>query len=129
MADLSQGNQWWFRWANVASRPLTPPLESAEIASGAVTQEKLAPGVGGDRFTFLTPSVEALYLTDISADIPYTTLDLSPWVPAQAKAVILQLGIFNQSFANGRAFFRVRTNADQCDALGVGVVPAPVHRW
>ncbi|MEW6026792.1 MAG: hypothetical protein AB1599_05835 [Planctomycetota bacterium] len=143
VADLSQGNQWWFKWANVATRPMTPPLATEEIgagavtssqlaadsvitekiANGAVTQEKLAPGVGGDRFTFLTPSVESLYLTNISADIPYTAFDLSPWIPAQAKAVILQLGIFNQSFANGRAFFRVRTNADQRDALGLGVIP------
>ncbi|MEW6025664.1 MAG: hypothetical protein AB1599_00005, partial [Planctomycetota bacterium] len=68
-------------------------------------------------------SADVLYLTDISADIPYTSFDLSAWIPAQAKAVILQLGIFNQSFANGRAFFRVRTNTDQRDALGVGVVP------
>ncbi|MEW6026462.1 MAG: hypothetical protein AB1599_04115, partial [Planctomycetota bacterium] len=125
VADLSQGNQWWFKWANVATRPMTPPLAAEEIAAGAVTQEKLAPGVGGDRFVFGTlltgfTSAEVLYLTNISADIPYTAFDLSPWIPAQAKAVILQLGIFNQSFANGRAFFRVRTNADQRDALGLG---------
>ncbi|MEW6026716.1 MAG: hypothetical protein AB1599_05435 [Planctomycetota bacterium] len=178
VADLSQGNQWWFKWANVATRPMTPPLASEEIANGAVgssqlavnsvttekiqngavttpkiassavtssqlsvdsvstekiqngavTQEKLAPGVGGDRFVFGTlltglGSADVLYLTNISADIPYTVFDLSPWIPAQAKAVILQLGIFNQSFANGRAFFRVRTNTDQRDALGVGLVP------
>jgi len=35
--------------------------------------------------------------------------------------VILQLGVFNQAFSNGRAFFRLRTNADQRDALGVSV--------
>ena len=65
-------------------------------------------------------SADVLYLTDISADIPYTAFDLSAWVPANAKAVLLQLGIFNQAFTSGRAFFRVRTNVDQRDALGVG---------
>ncbi|MEW6026815.1 MAG: hypothetical protein AB1599_05950 [Planctomycetota bacterium] len=155
VADLSQGNQWWFRWASVATRPLTPAIASEEIAAGAVTQEKLganavgssqlavdsvstekiqngavtqeklASGVGGDRFVFGTlltgfTSADVLYLTNISADIPYTPFDLSPWVPAQAKAVILQLGMFNQAFISGRAFFRVRTNTDQRDALGLG---------
>ncbi|MEW6027115.1 MAG: hypothetical protein AB1599_07470 [Planctomycetota bacterium] len=99
-------------------------VTTPKIANGAVTAEKLAPGVGGgDTLTFLPTSVEALYLTDITADIPYTALDLSAYVPAQAKAVILQLGIFNQAFTSGRAFFRVRTNTDQRDALGLGLIP------
>ena len=114
------------------ARPITPPLTSAELGTGsvesekiqdgAVTQEKLAPGVGGSRIEFVIPSVEVLYLTDVTADIPYTTLDLSAWVPAGAKGVIVQLGVFNQAYATGRAFFRVRTNADQRDALGVGMM-------
>ncbi|MEW6026416.1 MAG: hypothetical protein AB1599_03860 [Planctomycetota bacterium] len=62
--------------------------------------------IGGDRFVFGTlltglTSADVLYLTNISADIPYTVFDLSPWIPAQAKAVILQLGIFNQAFTSG----------------------------
>jgi len=101
---------------------------SEKISNGAVTQEKLAPGVGGDRFVWGAEgqtgnpraSADVLYLTDISADIPYTVFDLSAWVPANAKGVILQLGMFNQAFTSGRAFFRVRTNADQRDALGLG---------
>ena len=64
-----------------------------------------------------------LYLTDVAADIPYTAFDLSPWIPATAKGVLLQLGVFNQAFTSGRAFFRVRTNVDQRDALGVGLIP------
>ena len=117
---------------SVPTRPLTPPVTTDEIGDGQVTQAKLAPGVGGgDRFVWGTEgqsgnprsSADVLYLTNISADIPYTAFDLSAWVPANAKGVILQLGIFNQSFTQGRAFFRVRTNADQRDALGVGLVP------
>ncbi|MEW6025719.1 MAG: hypothetical protein AB1599_00285 [Planctomycetota bacterium] len=104
-------------------------VSTEKIQNGAVTQEKLAAGIGGgDRFTFGTlltglGSADVLYLTGISADIPYTAFDLSPWIPAQAKAVILQLGMFNQAFATGRAFFRVRTNTDQRDALGLGLIP------
>ena len=183
VADLSQGNQWWFRWVTpgAAARPLTPPLTSAELGTGSVesdkiaagavassqlavdsvsseklqanavtsakieanavvteklqdgcvTQEKLAPGVGGDRFVWGAEgqsgnpraSADVMYLTDISSPISYTPLDLSPWVPAGAKGVLLQIGIFNQAFTSGRAFFRVRTNIDQRDAIGVGLVP------
>ena len=79
--------------------------------------------VSGDRFVFLPISADVLYLTDVGADIPYTVLDLSAWIPATAKAVILQIGVFNQAFTSGRAFFRVRTNVDQRDALGVGLIP------
>jgi len=155
VADLSQGNQWWFRWADAATRPLTPPVATAEIGDGQVTpdklsftpvarpltppvttdeigdeqvtQAKLAPGVGGDRFVFGTldtgfSSADVMYLTDITADIPYTAFDLSPWVPANAKGVLLQIGIFNQAYSTGRAFFRVRTNEEQRDALGLGMM-------
>ncbi|MEW6027012.1 MAG: hypothetical protein AB1599_06950 [Planctomycetota bacterium] len=107
----------------------TNAVSTEKIANQAVTAEKLAPGVGGgDRFTFGTlltglGSADVLYLTNVSADIPYTTFDLSAWVPEGAKAVLMQLGLFNQSFATGRAFFRVRTNVDQRDAIGVGLVP------
>ena len=73
--------------------------------------------------TSVLSSADVLYLTDVAADIPYTAFDLSPWIPATAKGVILQLGIFNQAFTSGRAFFRVRTNTDQRDALGVGIAP------
>ncbi|MEW6025840.1 MAG: hypothetical protein AB1599_00895 [Planctomycetota bacterium] len=146
--DETGPNYWWFKWASVATRPLLPPVASEEIApgavtssqlsvdsvitekiaNGAVTQEKLAPGVGGDRFVFGTlltgfTSADALYLVNITADIPYTPFDLSPWVPEGAKAVLVQLGMFNQAFATGRAFFRVRTNVDQRDAVGLGLVP------
>jgi len=68
-------------------------------------------------------SVDVFYLTDIGADIPYTVLDLSALVPANAKGVLIQIGIFNQAYASGRAFFRVRTNETQRDALGVGIAP------
>ncbi|HLD36287.1 MAG TPA: hypothetical protein VJC37_06160 [Planctomycetota bacterium] len=116
---------------SVPSRPLTPPIATAEIGDGQVTQAKLAPDVQtGDRFVWGAEgqtgnprsSADVLYLTDISSDIPYTVFDLSPWVPANAKGVILQLGIFNQAFAQGRAFFRVRTNETQRDALGLGMM-------
>jgi hypothetical protein len=103
---------------------------TSEIANGAVTAAKLDPAIvlGGDRFVWGAEgqtgnpraSADVLYLTDISADIPYTVFDLSAWIPANAKGVILQLGMFNQAFTSGRAFFRVRTNADQRDALGLG---------
>jgi hypothetical protein len=106
-------------------------IGTGEIQNGAVTATKLDPAIvlGGDRFVFgtlATPgfqSADVLTLTDIAADIPYTVLDLSAWIPATAKGVILQLGMFNQAFTSGRAFFRVRTNVDQRDALGVGLVP------
>jgi len=101
-----------------------------KILNGAVTAAKLDPAIslGGDRFVWGAEgqsgnpraSADVLYLTNISADIPYTVFDLSAWVPANAKGVILQLGIFNQAFTSGRAFFRVRTNSDQRDALGLG---------
>ncbi|MEW6026843.1 MAG: hypothetical protein AB1599_06090 [Planctomycetota bacterium] len=126
--DETGPNYWWFKWASVATRPLVPPVTSDEIQDASVTQAKLAPGVGGDRFVFGTlltgfSSADVLYLTNVSADIPYTPFDLSPWVPEGAKAVLVQLGMFNQAFATGRAFFRVRTNSEQRDALGVGLVP------
>ena len=70
--------------------------------------------------TSVLSSADVLYLTDISADIPYTALDLSAFIPVNAKGVILQLGMANQAYTSGRAFFRVRTNGDQRDALGVG---------
>ena len=37
--------------------------------------------------------------------------------------MMMQIGIFNQTFTPDWAFFRVRTNSDQRDALGLGVVP------
>ena len=106
-------------------------VSTDKIQDASVTQAKLDPAIvlGGDRFVFGTlgtpgmQSADVFYLTDIAADIPYTVLDLSPWIPANAKGVILQLGMFNQAFTSGRAFFRVRTNVDQRDALGVGIVP------
>jgi len=110
-------------------RPIDPPVTTDEIGDGQVTQAKLDPALSlGDRFVWGAEgqtgnpraSADVLYLTDVSADIPYTVFDLSAWVPANAKGVILQLGIFNQAFTSGRAFFRVRTNADQRDALGLG---------
>jgi len=105
-------------------------INREKIINGEITQEKLAPGVGGDRFVWGAEgqtgnprsSADVLYLTDISADIPYTVFDLSPWIPANAKGVILQLGIFNQAYSSGRAFFRVRTNETQRDALGLGMM-------
>ena len=114
---------------SVPSRPLVPPIATAEIGDGQVTQAKLDPALSlGDRFVWGAEgqagnprsSADVLYLTDISADIPYTVFDLSAWIPANAKGVILQLGMFNQAFTSGRAFFRVRTNSDQRDALGLG---------
>ena len=108
-------------------------IGTTEIANWAVTAAKLDPAIvlGGDRFVLGAEgqsgiprsSADVLYLTDISADIPYTTFDLSPWIPANAKGVLLQIGIFNQAFTSGRAFFRVRTNSDQRDSMGVGMIP------
>jgi len=149
--DETGPNYWWFRWADAATRPLTSPLTSAElgvgsvesekiannavttekIQNGCVTQEKLAPGVGGgDRFVFGTlltgfQSADALYLTGQNVPVPFTTFDMSNWVPAGAKAVIVQLGVFTESSTppTCRAEIRVRTNVDQRDALGV---PAPL---
>ncbi|OGB76014.1 MAG: hypothetical protein A2496_22000 [Burkholderiales bacterium RIFOXYC12_FULL_60_6] len=114
-----------------ASEIIAGAVGTSEIANGAVTAAKLDPAIvlGGDRFVFGTlgtpgmQSADVFYLTDISADIPYTVIDLSAWVPATAKAVLLQLGVFNQAFTSGRAFFRVRTNVDQRDSMGVGMIP------
>ena len=39
--DESEGNQWWFRWADAATRPLTPQVATEEIADGAVTYPKI----------------------------------------------------------------------------------------
>jgi len=49
VADLSQGNQWWFRWADpsAVARPLTPPLTSAELGTGSVESDKIAAGAVG----------------------------------------------------------------------------------
>ncbi|MEW6026890.1 MAG: hypothetical protein AB1599_06325 [Planctomycetota bacterium] len=179
--DETGPNYWWFKWANVASRPLTPPVAAAEIApdavttekialgavigdrlsvdsvstekiqngavttpkiassavtssqlsvdsvitekiaNGAVTQEKLAPGVGGgERHEFLNPSVEGFYLASQSFPIDWTVADLSPWIPANARAAIVQVGIFTQAISSGaRAEMRVRTNDAQREALCV----------
>jgi hypothetical protein len=150
VADLSQGNQWWFRWADAATRPLTPPITEAEIGQyavtymkiapnsvndekisnsaittdkiqdGAVTAEKLAPGAGGDRFVFLPMSVEGFYLAGQSDSIDWTVADLSPWIPAGAKAAIVQLGMFTESTTTGaRADMRLRANEEQRESLGI----------
>ena len=44
VADLSQGNQWWFKWVTpgAAARPLTPPITTDEIGDGQVTPSKLS---------------------------------------------------------------------------------------
>ena len=40
--DESGPNYWWFRWADPATRPLTPPLASAELGAGSVESDKIA---------------------------------------------------------------------------------------
>ncbi|MEK7309214.1 MAG: hypothetical protein AAB038_00155 [Planctomycetota bacterium] len=43
--DETGPNYWWFRWANAATRPLTPPVATEEIANGAVVSDKIAANV------------------------------------------------------------------------------------
>jgi hypothetical protein len=123
VADLSQGNQWWFKWVTpgAAARPLTPPIATDEIGNAQVTQAKLAPDVQmGDRFVFLPMSVEAFYLAGQSASIDWTVADLSPWIPAGAKAALVQIGMFTESTTSGaRADMRLRANEEQREALGI----------
>ena len=49
VADLSQGNQWWFKWVTpgAAARPLTPPVTTDEIGDGQVTGPKIASSAVG----------------------------------------------------------------------------------
>ena len=49
VADLSQGNQWWFKWVTpgAEARPLTPPVTTDEIGDGQVTGPKIASSAVG----------------------------------------------------------------------------------
>jgi hypothetical protein len=103
-----------------ASEIIAGAVGTSEIANGAVTADKLAPGAAGDRMSFLSPSVEGLYLPGQSVIIDWTVADLSAWIPANARAAIVQLGMASQAVASGaRAEMRVRTNDAQREAICV----------
>ena len=142
--DETQGNLWWFRWANAATRPLTPPLASGEIANGAVgnsqlaadsvitekiqngavTQEKLAPGVGGgDVLTMFPAPVTALDLGGITATTAPATVDLSAIIPVGTKGVIVSIACINQSYANGGMMVYIFQQAGAEYALQVMAPP------
>ncbi|MBI5778900.1 MAG: hypothetical protein HZA49_05535 [Planctomycetes bacterium] len=84
------------------ARPLTPPIATAEIGDGQVTQAKLAPGVGGgDTLTMLPAPVTALDFPGITATTQPATVDLSAIIPLNTKGVIVSIAVINQSYANG----------------------------
>jgi hypothetical protein len=65
-------------------------------------------------------SVEGFYLAGQSYSIDWTVADLSPWIPAGAKAAIVQLGMFTESTTTGaRADMRIRANEEQRESLGI----------
>ncbi|MEK7309964.1 MAG: hypothetical protein AAB038_04020 [Planctomycetota bacterium] len=87
---------------SVPSRPLTPPVTTAEIGDGQVTQAKLAPGVGGgDTLTMLPVPATALDQGGIVATTAPATVDLSTIIPLNTKGVIVSIACINQSYANG----------------------------
>ena len=117
---------------SVPSRPLTPPIATAEIGdgqvtgpkiassavgcsqlavdsvitekilNGAVTQDKLAPGVGGgDVLTMLPVPATALDLGGITATTQPAQVDLSAIIPLKTKGVIVSIACINQSYTDG----------------------------
>ncbi|MEW6027610.1 MAG: hypothetical protein AB1599_10010 [Planctomycetota bacterium] len=124
VADLSQGNQWWFKWANVATRPMTPPLAAEEIAPGAVTAEKLAPGVGGSRIVFLPARIQLTSLI-ITGNQVWQPSAPNPAIPPEATALILQIGLVQQSIPppppGGWLNCRLRRDAAQQECYAIGV--------
>ena len=122
--DESQGNLWWFRWANAATRPLTPQVATAEIADGAVTQEKLAPGVGGSRIVFLPTRLQLTSLI-VSGNQVWQPSAPNPSIPPEATALILQVELVQQSIppppSGGWLNCRLRRDATQTECYAIGV--------
>ena len=109
---------------SVPSRPLTPPVTTAEIGDGQVTQAKLAPGVGGgDTLTMLPVPATALDLGSITATTQPAQVDLSAIIPLNTKAVIVSIACINQSYANGGMMIYIFQQAGAEYALQVMAPP------
>jgi len=84
------------------ARPLTPPVTTVEIGDGQVTQEKLAPGVGGgDTLTMFPAPATALDQGGIVATTQPASVDLSAIIPLNTKGVIVSIACINQSWTDG----------------------------
>ena len=122
--DETGPNYWWFRWANAATRPLTPQVATAEIADGAITQEKLAPGVGGNRIVFLPTRIQLTSLI-VSGNQDWMPTAPNPSIPPEAVALILQVELVQQSIPppppGGWINCRLRRDATQAECYAIGV--------
>ena len=124
--DETGPNYWWFKWVTpgAAARPLVPPLASDEIANGAVTQAKLAPGVGGSRLVFLPTRLQLTSLI-VGGNQDWMPSAPNPSIPPEATALIMQIELVQQSIPppppTGWINCRLRRDATQQECYAIGV--------
>ena len=70
------------------------------------------------------------FFSPISHPVTILALSLSAWIPAGAKAAIVQLGMSSQAVSSGaRAEMRVRTNDAEMEAICVSSPMQDKTQW
>ncbi|MBI5778530.1 MAG: hypothetical protein HZA49_03630 [Planctomycetes bacterium] len=113
---------------SVPSRPLTPPVTTAEIGDGQVTQAKLAPGVGGgDTLTMFPTPQTALDQGGIIATTVPASVDLSAIIPVGTKGVIVSIACITQGYTDGgmMAYIFRQLGAEYALQVGAPAINAP----
>lgn len=108
------------------TRPISPPVESAEIKDGAVTLTKLDPTiVFGSKFSYFATRQTGMSNTGVSSGIDWTDIDLSSLVPAGTSAILALVSLENWTglTAPQYARFQIRKDSTQdiCVSLEVPV--------
>jgi hypothetical protein len=108
------------------TRPITPPVESAEIKDGAVTLPKLDPTIVlGSKFLYFATRQVGMQNIGVSSGIDFTDIDLSSLVPVGASAILAFVSLENWTglTAPQYARFQIRKDATQdiCVSLEVPV--------
>jgi hypothetical protein len=108
------------------TRPISPPVETAEIKDGAVTLPKLDPTiVFGSRFSYFPARQTGMSNTGVSSGIDWTDIDLSSLVPAGTGAILALVSLENWTglTAPQYARFQIRKDSTQdiCVSLEVPV--------
>jgi hypothetical protein len=107
--------------AVTASKIAANAVGSSEIQNGAVIQEKLAPGVGGNRIIWFGTRLQLTSLI-VTGNQDWMPAAPYPSIPANAIGLILQVELINNlNGANGFINCRIRKDAGQQGAITVGI--------
>jgi hypothetical protein len=108
------------------TRPISPPVESAEIKDGAVTLPKLDPTIVlGGKFSYFASRQIGMQNTGVSSSIDWTDIDLSSLVPVGTSAILAFVSLDNYIGLTGIQYarFQIRKDSTQdiCVSLEVPV--------